>query len=71
MEVRCIYRSFRTGIGKAAKTEWVKDHSTVKRRRYARPESEWIKQDRDDLRMVHDCLCEAARASGGAGARPS
>jgi len=45
------------------RTEWVKDHATGKRRRFKRPESEWIKQSRPDLAIISSELWEAAHAA--------
>jgi hypothetical protein len=44
------------------RTEWVKDHATGKRRRYDRPEAEWIRQSRPDLAIVSPELWERVEA---------
>lgn len=38
------------------RSEWIKDHATGKRRRFERPESEWIRREVPDLAIVsRDC----------------
>ncbi len=34
------------------RSEWIKDHETGKRRRFARPESEWIRQECPELAVI-------------------
>ena len=36
------------------RSEWVKDHETGKRKRFERPESEWVRQELPELRIVSD-----------------
>jgi DNA invertase Pin-like site-specific DNA recombinase len=42
---------------------WVKDHETGKRRRFERPESEWVRQTDEAWRIVSDDLWEAAQVT--------
>jgi site-specific DNA recombinase len=44
---------------------WVKDHESAKRRRFERPESEWVRQQDEAWRIVSDELWEAAQATRG------
>ena len=44
------------------RTEWIKDHETGRRRRFVRPESEWIRRDCPDLRIVSKETHEAVQA---------
>jgi hypothetical protein len=41
--------------------EWVKDHETGMRRRFDRPESEWVRQQDEAWRVVSDELWQAAQ----------
>lgn len=43
------------------RSEWIKDHETGSRRRYDRPESEWVRQHDEAWRIVPDALWEAAQ----------
>jgi hypothetical protein len=47
------------------KSYWVKDHETGKRRRFERPESEWVQQQEESWRIVSDELWHAAQATRG------
>jgi DNA invertase Pin-like site-specific DNA recombinase len=44
---------------------WVKDHETGRRRRFERPESEWVRQQEEAWRIVSDDLWHAAQATRG------
>jgi hypothetical protein len=44
---------------------WVKDHESARRRRFERPESEWVRQQDEAWRIVSDELWEAAQATRG------
>ena len=44
------------------RSEWIKDHETGKRRRYERPESEWVRREDDAWRIVSDEVWERVRA---------
>jgi DNA invertase Pin-like site-specific DNA recombinase len=44
---------------------WVKDHETGRRRRFDRPESEWVRQQDEAWRIVPDDLWHAAQATRG------
>ncbi len=44
------------------RSEWIKDHETGKRRRFERPESEWVRQQHEGWRIVTDELWNAAHA---------
>jgi DNA invertase Pin-like site-specific DNA recombinase len=46
------------------RSEWVKDHATGRRKRYERPESEWIRQQDEAWRIVSDDLWHAAQRTG-------
>jgi len=41
------------------RSEWVKDHETSKRRRFERPESEWVRRMDPNLRIVSDEVAAA------------
>lgn len=41
------------------RSEWVKDHETGRRRRFERPESEWVREDRPDLAILPRELFDA------------
>jgi len=43
---------------------WVKDHETGKRKRFERPENEWVKQHEESWRIVSDGLWQAAQVPG-------
>ena len=43
------------------RSEWIKDHETGKRRRYARPESEWLRKHDESWRIVSDDLWDRAQ----------
>jgi hypothetical protein len=36
------------------RSEWIKDHETKRRRRYERPEAEWIRREAPELRIISD-----------------
>ena len=42
---------------------WVKDHETGRRRRFERPESDWVRQQDEGWRIVPDDLWEAAQSA--------
>src|SRR5262249_15973935 len=44
------------------RSEWVKDHEHGRRRRYERPESEWVRQQDESWRIVPEDLWQRARA---------
>ena len=44
---------------------WVKDHETGRRRRFDRPESEWVRQEDEAWRIVPDELWRAAQETRG------
>src|SRR5271157_811915 len=43
------------------RSEWIKDHETGKRRRFERPEAEWIRQTLPDLAIVSEDLWQRAQ----------
>jgi site-specific DNA recombinase len=47
------------------RSEWIKDHETGRRRRYERPESEWVRRQDEALRIVSDEVWWAAQARMG------
>lgn len=68
-----IYGDKRTGVGLLNnplyigryiwnRSKWVKDPDTGKRKRRERPESEWIKQDAPQLRIISDQLWRQVQA---------
>ena len=48
------------------RSEWIKDHDTGRRRRYERPESEWVRQPVPELAIVSSALWDQARAAAAA-----
>ena len=42
---------------------WVKDHETGKRKRFERPENEWVRQYEESWRVVSDDLWDAAQVA--------
>lgn len=47
------------------RSEWVKDHETGKRKRFERPESEWVRRQDEAWRIVSDELWHAAQDARG------
>jgi DNA invertase Pin-like site-specific DNA recombinase len=47
------------------RSEWVKDHETGKRRRHERPETEWVRQHEESLRIVSDDVWQRTAARAG------
>lgn len=47
------------------RSEWVKDHETGIRKRFERPESEWVRQQDEGWRIVSDELWNAAQDARG------
>lgn len=47
------------------RSRWVKDHETGERRRFERPEREWVRQQDEAWRIVSDELWHAAQAARG------
>ena len=47
------------------RSQFVKDHETGKRRRFERPESEWVRQEDEAWRIVSDELWQAAQSARG------
>jgi len=45
------------------RSEWIKDHERGKRRRFERPESDWIRQEAPELAIVDPAIWEAVRAA--------
>ena len=45
------------------RSEWIKDHETGRRRRHERPESEWVREHDDNLRIVADSVWSRAQAT--------
>jgi hypothetical protein len=43
------------------RTEWIKDHNTGKRRKVPRDESEWVRQNDEAWRIVHEDTWEAVQ----------
>ena len=48
------------------RSEWIKDHDTGRRRRYERPESEWVRQLQPELAIVSSALWDQAREAAAA-----
>jgi DNA invertase Pin-like site-specific DNA recombinase len=44
------------------RSEWIKDHETGRRRRFERPESQWVRRELAELRLVDDDLWERVQA---------
>jgi hypothetical protein len=44
------------------RSEWIKDHETGRRKRFERPEADWIRQHSPEWRIVSDELWDRARA---------
>lgn len=53
------------------RSEWVKDHETGRRRRFERPEAEWVREERPDLAILSRETFEAAQGSRGSAPRDS
>jgi hypothetical protein len=47
------------------RSRWVKDHETGERRRFERPEREWVRQQEEAWRIVSDELWHAAQDARG------
>jgi len=45
------------------RSEWLKDHDTGKRRRFERPRTEWVREDRPDLAIISGEVFERAQAA--------
>jgi hypothetical protein len=44
------------------RSEWVKDHETGRRRRFERPESEWVRRTEPELRIIAGEIAAAVEA---------